>query len=161
MSLQFTYQAKKKTMLTYNDLNGFTGSEQFYRHSMVKNFTYTEGVKYLAEEAEAYWLIDAIASYQPKLQKIEMARYFQLWYLTNRCDDEDADVNAARILAARAQNKLGIATLRVVSPKVTPKSELTDCKEISLALAGEPGNLKSVRYMQLTLFDLIQEWETG
>ncbi|NJO93514.1 MAG: transposase [Hydrococcus sp. RM1_1_31] len=74
---------------------------------------------------------------------------------------EDADVNAAKNLAVRAQNKLGIATLRVVSPKVTPKPELTGIKETSLTLVGEPGNLQSVRYMQLSLFDLIQEWETG
>jgi putative transposase len=74
---------------------------------------------------------------------------------------EDADVNAAKNLAVRAQNKLGIATLRVVSPKVTPKLELTGFLEISLALAGEPGNLASVKYMQLSLFDLIQEWGTG
>jgi putative transposase len=74
---------------------------------------------------------------------------------------EDADVNAAKNLAVRAQNKLGIATLRVVSPKVTPKPELTGCKETSLPLGDEPGNLKSVRYMQLSLFDLIQECKTG
>lgn len=74
---------------------------------------------------------------------------------------EDADVNAAKNLAVRAQNKLGIASLRVVSPKVTPKPEVTGCKEKSLALAGEPGNLVSVKYLQLSLFDAIQEWETG
>ncbi|NJO94160.1 MAG: transposase [Hydrococcus sp. RM1_1_31] len=89
---------------------------------------------------------------------------------------EDADVNAAKNLAVRAQNQLGIATLRVVSPKVTPKPELTGeaaarslnsfkenggYKETSLTLVGEPGNLVSVKYVQLSLFSLTQEWETG
>jgi hypothetical protein len=44
---------------------------------------YTTGVKYLAEKAQAYWLIDAIASHQTKrLLSNENLRYFQLWLLT-------------------------------------------------------------------------------
>ena len=33
---------------------------------------------------------------------------------------DDADLNAGKILAQRGKEKLGIDTLRVVSPKVTP-----------------------------------------
>lgn len=43
-----------------NDLAHFTGSEQFYRHPLFRKFIYTEGVQYLAEQAEGYWLLDYI-----------------------------------------------------------------------------------------------------
>src|SRR5262245_18551467 len=49
---------------------------------------YTEGVKYLAEQAGAYWLIDAIASYQsqPRFVRNERLRELQLWRLIVRLD---------------------------------------------------------------------------
>jgi hypothetical protein len=59
------------------DLEQFTGSETCYRHWL--NIHYTEGVKYLADNAKAHWLIDAIASYQTK--KI-VGVPFQIWELT-------------------------------------------------------------------------------
>jgi hypothetical protein len=62
------------------ELKQFTGSEVIYKHWL--SIQYTEGVKYLADAAQAYWLIDAIASHQtkkflsdPKLQD------FQIWHL--------------------------------------------------------------------------------
>jgi len=61
------------------NLQHFSGSEDFYRHFL--GIYYTDGVKYLAENAQCYWLIDAIASHQPKLQKIEALTEFQLWFL--------------------------------------------------------------------------------
>jgi uncharacterized protein DUF6876 len=57
-------------------LDQFNGSETIYRH-VFNRLCYTEGVKYLAEAAEAYWLIDAIASYQGQLA----GEGFQLWHL--------------------------------------------------------------------------------
>ena len=45
------------------DLSGFTGTENWYRYAMMPRFTYTDGVKYLAEQAKAYWLLDAIFSW--------------------------------------------------------------------------------------------------
>lgn len=45
------------------ELKQFTGTEVFYRHSFNRRIVYTEGVRYLATEAQAYWLIDAIASH--------------------------------------------------------------------------------------------------
>jgi hypothetical protein len=46
-----------------SELNHFRGTEYYYKHplGLVK---YTDGVKYLAESAECYWLIDVVASYQ-------------------------------------------------------------------------------------------------
>ena len=60
-------------MLKESDLLQFCGSTEFYRH-WTNRLIYTEGIKYLAEEVGAYWLIDAVASYQPSLE-------FQLWTL--------------------------------------------------------------------------------
>lgn len=67
------------TKLTQSDLAQFTGSEQWYRHSLCRNVIYTEGVQFLAERAGAYWLIDKIATAQMK-PKIA-AEEFQVWTL--------------------------------------------------------------------------------
>ncbi len=44
------------------ELAFFTGSEQFYK--AYPKVIITEGVKFLAERAEAFWLIDLVFSYQ-------------------------------------------------------------------------------------------------
>lgn len=69
-------------MLTENDLAGFYGSENFYRHAF-GNLIYTDGIRYMAIEGNAYWLIDVIASYQsePVISKNERLQDFQLWEL--------------------------------------------------------------------------------
>lgn len=41
------------------------GAAQWYRHPLNRKALYTDGVKYLAEKAGAYWLVDDIcAAYQ-------------------------------------------------------------------------------------------------
>jgi hypothetical protein len=42
----------------------FTGTEQWFRHSLARNILYTEGAQYVAETAGAYWLLDEIAQAQ-------------------------------------------------------------------------------------------------
>jgi len=65
--------------ITQADLDQFSGSTQYYRHSLRPSLKYTDGVHFLASKAGAYWLIDAIASYQiPKIRKIDI----QFWRLT-------------------------------------------------------------------------------
>ena len=68
--------------LTAQDLAYFMGSEQFYKH-WTKRLIYTEGVQYMAEKAGAYWLIDAIASYQPdkRIKDNPDLVAFQVWKL--------------------------------------------------------------------------------
>lgn len=65
----------------------FTGTEHHYRHWL--GFTYTDGVKYVAEQAQAYWLLDLIFSWQPELQQRHGAEKvsFQVWELTKRQTD--------------------------------------------------------------------------
>ncbi|MEG3907832.1 hypothetical protein QT979_05990 [Microcoleus sp. w2-18bC1] len=61
------------------DLQHFHGTEQYYKHWL--GIHYTDGVKYLAENAECYWLIDAIGSHQPRANRIHRLTEFQLWFL--------------------------------------------------------------------------------
>lgn len=79
------------------DLRQFNGSENWHRHGLCRNIIYTDGVKYLAETANAFWLIDKIATNQmdPKIR----ANEFQCWKLkldgtraTLTCDDGDENV---------------------------------------------------------------------
>ncbi len=69
--------------LTAAALAQFTGTENWYRHSLFRQFLYTDGVKYVAEEAGAYWLIDAIISHQydSRIQNDRGLQEFQLWKL--------------------------------------------------------------------------------
>ena len=45
------------------ELMQFHGTEHIYKHSF-DLIHYTDGIKYLAEKADCYWLIDLIESYQ-------------------------------------------------------------------------------------------------
>lgn len=67
-------------MLNANDLAQFIGSENFYRWLGI---IYTDGVKYVADSAGAYWLIDAIASHQSnrKIKANQSLQKFQVWKL--------------------------------------------------------------------------------
>ena len=88
-----------KETLTQADLDQFTGGDEWTRHSLNRNILYTEGVRYLAETAGAYWLLDIIASVQ-HLAKVR-AEEFQVWTLTLnktgngavvKCDDGNGNV---------------------------------------------------------------------
>jgi hypothetical protein len=43
-----------ETKLTHAELAQFTGSEQWYRHGLVRNILFTDGAKYVADRAGAY-----------------------------------------------------------------------------------------------------------
>jgi hypothetical protein len=81
---------RKKTMvqktktLKAEDLAQFYGTERWYRHGLVRDVLYTDGVQYIAEHGGAYWLLDDIAFSQviPKVK----AEEFQSWTLTVRPD---------------------------------------------------------------------------
>lgn len=63
-----------------SELTLFYGTENYYRHRL-SGLNYTDGVQYLAEAAECYWLIDAIGSYQPQCKRDPMLRDMQFWTL--------------------------------------------------------------------------------
>lgn len=63
-----------------HELKQFTGTEQFYKNPLFSSFVFTDGVKYLAEQTGAYWLIDYVMSNQYDLYlAIEP---FQAWTIT-------------------------------------------------------------------------------
>jgi hypothetical protein len=63
------------------DLSRFARNDIYYTFPNW-NIRYTEGVKFIAEEADADWLVDVIGSYQSKVSKIESCRERQIWTLT-------------------------------------------------------------------------------
>ena len=85
-----------------SDLRQFTGTENWYRHGFVRNVLYTDGAKYVAEEAQAYWLLDLIATSQLEKvggNKTVAAEGFQTWVLkvdggkaVLTCDDGNGNV---------------------------------------------------------------------
>ena len=84
------------------ELQQFTGDSERYRHPLNRHVIYTPGVQYLAEQAGAYWLIDAIASwigshlFNVELAKDPRLQYLHFWYL-----DVELDKHRA-VLTARA-----------------------------------------------------------
>ncbi len=73
--------------ITIDELNhklaGFTGTINWYRH-WTNLLAYTDGVNAMAETAGAFWLIDAIASWQIKPKVAQCG--FQVWTLTVKDD---------------------------------------------------------------------------
>ena len=67
--------------ITLDDLRQFTGTTQWFRHSINPAVLYTEGAQYLAEHAGAYWLLDEIAIAQRYERKLK-DQPFQCWKLT-------------------------------------------------------------------------------
>jgi len=91
----------RKSMSTHTlkeeDLRQFTGTEQWYRHGLMPDITYTDGARHVAEAGGAYWLLDEIATSQ--LIKEVKAEEFQHWVLkvkdnsaTLTCDDGNENV---------------------------------------------------------------------
>jgi hypothetical protein len=78
--------------MTPTDLKQFTGTEHYYQWSpLFRSFRLTDGTKYLAEEAGAYWLMDAIASHWPTVRKHEACRQMCFWTLQVH-GDKSADL---------------------------------------------------------------------
>jgi hypothetical protein len=62
------------------DLAQFTGSESWYRHGITRAVLFTDGAKYVADKAGAYWLLDEIAIIQVHDARLK-AEEFQVWKL--------------------------------------------------------------------------------
>jgi hypothetical protein len=74
-------------------LRSFIGTTEYHRHWSGMRFT--DGVKFLADTANAYWLLDVIASWQPKALLDPALQEFQLWELFVKPD------RSARIVCSR------------------------------------------------------------
>jgi hypothetical protein len=104
-------ETRQKTLTQY-DLAQFTGDLERYK-SINSRVIYTPGVKFVAEKAGAYWLIDAIASYflGDEAYEDERLESLQFWRL-----DVDSDCSAT--LSGRADSG--------VPPYVVQKIPYTD-----------------------------------
>jgi len=78
----------KEKSLDPNIMSQFTGSEHWYRFGIVPNITCTDGAKYVADTAGAYWLLDEIAIAQKYVKEVA-AEEFQVWKLAVN-DDRSA-----------------------------------------------------------------------
>lgn len=103
------------------DLRQFIGTTQWHKWSNLTHLVCTDGAKYLAEEAGAYWLLDAIASHQnaPALKDSPRLQELQIWILT---------VNAKKSC------RLTCAEDSDIAPVVVQDIEFTDfpMKEVKL-----------------------------
>ena len=102
--------------LQASDLRQFSGDLERFRHPLSRNVIYTPGVQSLAEQGQAYWLIDAIASYfgsdvmNHAMRKDSRLKSLQFWRL--EVQDESG------VLTARADDG--------VEPFVRQEIEHTD-----------------------------------
>lgn len=71
------------------ELRQFTGTEHYYKYMF--DIVLTDGTKYLADRAGAYWLMDVVASWQTA--KKVACEHFQLWKLDVK-EDKKATVLA-------------------------------------------------------------------
>jgi hypothetical protein len=80
-------QTTESTQQIKNSLAQFMGDDIRYLHPLNRKVIYTPGVRYLAQSCEAYWLIDAIASYYGSTQMNHAIKqdsrlsYLQFWTL--------------------------------------------------------------------------------
>jgi len=80
------------------DLSNFTGTETWWRHGLNKEFLYTDGVQYFAENAGggAYWFLDIVATELFQLQKQTPFQHIQMLVSGQRAeiiaDDGDGHV---------------------------------------------------------------------
>lgn len=66
--------------MTLQDLTAFTGTDNWFRHPVVKRILYTDSIRHMMVKGAAFWLIDEIAfqQYHPRVR----TEQFQVWTLT-------------------------------------------------------------------------------
>ena len=75
----------KELILKEEDLSQFRCTSRYYKNSIPwQPFIYTDGVKYVAEVGEAYWILDLIGSWQSEqvVKDDTMLQKIQFWNLT-------------------------------------------------------------------------------
>ena len=66
-----------------NNLSQAIGTSKYIKHNLNPNLVFTDGVDQLRRDADAFWLVDAIASHRRK-------ELFQVWELKVNKDDHSA-----------------------------------------------------------------------
>ena len=68
-----------------SQLEYFTGTQQFYYLPLFRKFRYTDGIKFLAREAECYWLLEFIFLAQDDIEV--SSQVFQTWKIKVNSDN--------------------------------------------------------------------------
>lgn len=61
-----TSQEQQEQQNILNDLDRFTGTEQYHKASVLYDLNLTDGINYLRNELNCFWLIDIVGSIQHK-----------------------------------------------------------------------------------------------
>jgi hypothetical protein len=77
---------KKEKSLDPHIMGQFTGTAHWHRFGIDPRVTCTDGAKYVADTAGAYWLLEEIAFAQ-RLEIAVAAEGFQVWKLEVKDDD--------------------------------------------------------------------------
>jgi hypothetical protein len=113
-----------------SQLDQFTGTDGYVRWSpLFRRMVLTDGAKFVADNGGgngAYWLMDAIASHQPKALKNEMLRDIQFWTL----EVKEKDGRKSAVLTCRVDSG--------EKPVITQKIEYTDFDLPKIDLWVEP-----------------------
>ena len=94
----------KTAKLSDDELNQFTGTATWFRHGISPAVLFTEGVKYVADEGGAYWLLDIIAIAQ-RSEKRVMAEVFQVWKLTVHVDRSARRLSAKTVITTLSKRR--------------------------------------------------------
>jgi len=101
-----------------SQLDQFTGTEAYTRWSpLFRRMLLTDGAKFVADNgggSGAYWIMDAIASHQPKAMRNERLREMQFWKL----EVTETDGMRSAVLTCRVDSG--------EEPVITQKIEYTD-----------------------------------
>jgi len=112
------------------ELDQFTGTDGYTRWSpLFRRMVLTDGAKFVALNGGAngaFWLMDAIASHQPKALKNEMLREIQFWKL----EVKEKNGSKSAVLTCRFDSG--------EKPFITQKIEYTDFDLDKIDLWVEP-----------------------
>jgi hypothetical protein len=87
-----------------NELSKFTGTEQYFKASILYNLNLTDGINYLRNTLNCYWLIDIVGSTQQE-EKIKENLSFIVWRIKVN-EDKSFIVNAYRDSPFNEENLL-------------------------------------------------------
>src|SRR4051812_38022106 len=105
-------EAHMNGSITPDELAQFTGTAGWFQHAINRQVHFSDGAKYVADRAGAYWLLDEIALIQPFDKRIA-AEEFQVWKLkvngdrTAQLTCEDGNDNVLYTKAVRSTDFTG------------------------------------------------------
>jgi len=69
----------------YHDAHA-SGTDHYYYMNLMKNFVVTDGVKFMTSKLECFWLMDIVASYVAKIDKLDLD-FCVVYVRVNKEDD--------------------------------------------------------------------------